>query len=40
MVSGTLSYNEEFVAPAGGISTTGSGSVTIEMTLRTRAVPR
>jgi hypothetical protein len=40
MVSGTLSYNEEFAAPAGGISTTGSGSVAIEMTLRVRAVPR
>src|SRR5258705_3470576 len=40
MVSGTLSYNEEVVAPAGGISTTGSGPLPIQMTLRNRPVPR
>ena len=40
VVSGTLTYNEEFASPAGTRLTTGSGSVAVETTLRVRAIPR
>jgi hypothetical protein len=40
IASGTLTYTEQFASPSGTTFTTGSGSTTLEATLRTRAVPR